>query len=264
MELTDSEKDEFTRLANATFDPGLCSAEDLPWLRAARADYKREQAKERGEVIALATENERHDDECTANNLNGIMPPELPPAMAEPLNERADEIVSLWSAHQNAKNTAEATKEELRTIRLKLGEQLWRLKQVLACPGRDGQWSAFLREHKIPRASADRLVQRHMQLINPPANCINEADSEPTDNEIQILFKSISPRLQRTLRTPASVYSFIALLISSYKCGEFTDRGILVPKPIPATTCTASSDGNPIFKPEFSAAPVASAGEQHG
>ena len=53
MELTDPEREEFTRLANATFDPDLCSEEDLPWLRAARADYEREQALERRDDLSV-------------------------------------------------------------------------------------------------------------------------------------------------------------------------------------------------------------------
>lgn len=40
MNLTESERAEFIMRANATFDPGLWSAEDLPLLRAAQGDLK--------------------------------------------------------------------------------------------------------------------------------------------------------------------------------------------------------------------------------
>ena len=181
---------------------------------------------------------------------------DFPPVASEPLNERADEIASLWSAHLSAKNAARATKEELCNIRAKLGEQLSAVKKMLVSPGRDGQWSGFLREHRIPRATGDRLVARHEKTINPPANCVSEADSEPTEKEIEAFFHTILPRLQRTLRTPASVYSFVVTLASHYGCGEMVDRGILVLKPIPATICTASLNGN-FDEPEMGASVVA-------
>src|ERR1700691_4904977 len=130
---------------------------------------------------------------------------EFPPATLEPQNERGDEIASLWSAHQNAKSAARATKDELRHIRVKLGERLHELKQVLARAGRDGQWSAFLRAHKIPRATADRLVGHYEQSINPDTNLLSEAVSEPTEEDVQRLFLSILPKLQRTLRSRQSL-----------------------------------------------------------
>lgn len=50
MELTDSEREEFTQLANATLDPALWDEADLPILRAARAEHEKEQAQERDDV----------------------------------------------------------------------------------------------------------------------------------------------------------------------------------------------------------------------
>ena len=105
------------------------------------------------------------------------------------------------------------------------------MKQILAKPGRDGQWSGFLREHNIPRATADRLVIRHLRSVNPDANRLSEPVSEPTEEEVQRLFSSILPRLRRLLRTPNSVYSFVSMLTSSYgTCRRVTDEGILVLK----------------------------------
>src|ERR1700682_6463421 len=97
-------------------------------------------------------------DIIDATNTTDCVLPELPSATLESQNELGEEITNLWVAHANAKMAARATNVELRAIRAKLGEQLCRMKEVLAQPGRGGQWSGFLRNSKIPRATADRLV----------------------------------------------------------------------------------------------------------
>jgi len=166
---------------------------------------------------------------------------DFPPVSAEPQNDLGGAITYLWSAHQNARNTVRATNEELRTIRTKLAEQLHQVKGSLARAGRDGQWSGFLREHKIPRATADRLVERHEKTINPTANCVSESISEPTTEDVQKLFASVWPKLMRTLRSRESLDLFIHLLKSHYECGEITDRGIIVLAPAAPTVCQAQN-----------------------
>ena len=151
---------------------------------------------------------------------------DFPTGASEPQDELGDEIASLWLAHVNATTLSKATREEIRTIRTKLAAQLHQMKKSLASPGRDGQWSGFLRERQIPRATADRLVQRHLRSLNPDINCVSESISEPTEQDVVRCFNSILPRLQRALRTPTSVYAFIAMLTDHFECGEITDRGI--------------------------------------
>src|SRR5580704_16695664 len=127
-------------------------------------------------------------------------------------NELGEAITILWSAHLNAKNTVRATNEELRALRAKLGEQLWEMKRLLAKPGRGGQWSSFLAERQIPRATGDRLVARHLRSLDPDENCATEELSEPTDEDVQKLFVALWPKLRRTLRSEKSVDLFVSLL----------------------------------------------------
>jgi hypothetical protein len=115
-------------------------------------------------------------------------------------------------------------------------------------PGRDGQWSGFLRERGIPHATADKLVLRHQRLLNSEVNCASESTSEPTDEEVRKLFNSLWPKLHRVLRTPSSFYHFVSLLTSQYEGSETTDR-----RP---TNLPASSDSL-IIAPELGAAVVA-------
>jgi hypothetical protein len=88
-----------------------------------------------------------------ATDISDLVLPEFPEATTESPSEQmlGEVITSLWSEHLNAKNTARATNEELRVLRAKLAEQLSEMKQILSKPGRDGQWSGFLRERNIPQ-----------------------------------------------------------------------------------------------------------------
>lgn len=145
--------------------------------------------------------------------------PEFPPAFTESQNQLGEAITTLWVAHSNAKIMSRATNEELRSLRAKLGKQLSEMKTLLAKPGRGGQWSSFLMERNIPRATADRLAARHLRSLDPNANRVTEELSEPTDEDVQKIFNSVWPRLRRVLRTPQSLDHFIGLLTACCQCG---------------------------------------------
>jgi hypothetical protein len=179
------------------------------------------------------------------------------PEATDPQTEIGEAITNLWSAHLNAKNTARVTNQELRTIRAKLGEQLSEMKLILSKPGRDGQWSGFLRERNIPRATADRLVERHLRSLNPDENCATEELSEPTEEEIKKLFAAVWPKLRRTLRSRQSVDLFVRLLTAHCEHAELTVHEIPAVMPAAATFDPPSSDGDSLVapvEPEFCSA----------
>ena len=183
------------------------------------------------------------------------------PETIESPNELGESITNLWHSHVSAKNTARATNEELRCIRAKLGEQLSEMKLLLAKPGRGGQWSSFLLERGIPRASADRLVARHQRSLIPEANRLSEAVSEPTAEDVQKLFIAVWPKLSRTLRSQQSLDLFVRLLISQFECSEARDRETSVLAPPPATLVTGPLEGDFTVDPELGVARVAPAHE---
>jgi hypothetical protein len=171
-------------------------------------------------------------------------------------NKIAEEITNLWSAHVSAKNTARATNEELRVLRAKLGEQLSEMKLLLAKPGRGGQWSSFLLERNIPRATADRLVARHQRSLNPDSNLLNEPPSEPTAEDVQKLLIAVWPRLRRTLRSRQSLELFVRLLASQFLSREAKDRESSVPTALAVTFGSAPSDEDFTVEPELESAPA--------
>lgn len=146
------------------------------------------------------------------------------PLTTEHESGMGDQIATLWSAHVNAKRSAKSTNEELRAIRAKLGRQLHEMKSFLAKPGRGGQWSSFLEQRNIPRATADRLVARHQMSLDPDANRLTEPVCEPTEAEVQKLFTHMWPKLRRTLRSQQSVELFVHLLTSSHQHSAGADQ----------------------------------------
>jgi hypothetical protein len=118
------------------------------------------------------------------------------------------EISQLWDIHTSYQDSIKQENHKLRTIRDDLGKLLFHMKQVLAKPGRNGGWSSFLKERRIPRASADRLVARHLQSLNPDANRLSEAASEPTDEEVQKLFNSMRPETATGYQHTTELLSF--------------------------------------------------------
>jgi hypothetical protein len=158
-------------------------------------------------------------------NTTELLATDFTPEKKDLRNELREAITSLWFAHSTAKKVARTTNEELHAIRAKLGEQLSTMKQILAKPGRGGQWSSFLENRGIPRATADRLVARHLRSVNPDVNCVIEDVSEPADEEVQKLFTSVWPKLRRTLRSQQSITLFVRLLTSHFESGKVTDVG---------------------------------------
>ena len=143
------------------------------------------------------------------------------------------EIVQLWHVHGDYKKSIRQETEQFRALRNELGKLLHQMKELLARPGRGGQWSAWLKERDIPRSTADRLVQRYEQSLNPNDNRLVGSISEPTEEEIQKVFFKVIRKLRPVLRTPQSVYRFVDLLTLSCDgtVRRVTEEGILVMKP---------------------------------
>jgi hypothetical protein len=99
------------------------------------------------------------------------------------------EIADLWSVHSQTQTVLGRTKEELRTLRHELGHRLYKMKLLLASPGRGGQWSKFLSAQRIPRASADRYAKAYERMLQPIgeiASCesFRQSPGEPGDKPL--------------------------------------------------------------------------------
>src|ERR1017187_9773401 len=145
----------------------------------------------------------------------------------------ADEIRQLWAVHVEAKTTVKNTKGELKAIRELLSERLYELKQLLARPGRCGQWSSWLKERKISRATADRLVLRY-GADQPGYESPHEAISNPSEDTAEKLARVVWSRFRKVLTSEESVIQFIDCIAELSGVGhEQRAEGLLIFKPAP-------------------------------
>jgi hypothetical protein len=138
----------------------------------------------------------------------------LPAAESAPLDVEVEDklknaIQSLWLAHQKTKAMAMHSNEEFKALRLDLGRKLNQVKSILARTGRGGGWAAYLRSCELPRASAERLIQRYELVVNPKQIDSPETFHEPSDEEVRRLVRNLLPRLRRVLVTPSWMEWFL-------------------------------------------------------
>ena len=141
------------------------------------------------------------------------------------------EIAQLWGFHRGYEGSIEADRFRQRAVGNSLGKLLHSMKAVLATPGRNGKWTAWLKEQKIPRATADRMVARYAEAFHLNSeNRITEAiPAEPTERDICKLFATLWPRIQKTLTTPRSRFDFLKLLAGNCELQrEWHEDGFVV------------------------------------
>jgi hypothetical protein len=145
---------------------------------------------------------------------------ESAPTEVEVENRLHSEILSLWITHQVGKAVARKSNEELRALRLDLGRKLYEMKSILARTGRGGGWAPYLRANGLPRASADRLVDRHEISLDPERKRLSEAIAETTAEDVQRLVRSLLPRLKRILTTSSWVEWFSVEVAFQLELGD--------------------------------------------
>jgi hypothetical protein len=148
-----------------------------------------------------------------------------------------DQIETLWRIRECHANAIAKDRRGMRSVNASLGQMLYNLKAILSRPGRNGQWSAWLKENGIARATADRLVVRFARSIATKPNCLSESTiPEPTEVEIGRLVAAVWDKIEKKLTTPSSLYNFFCCLSgrSSLIC-EYRPGGILVFDPAHTT-----------------------------
>ena len=107
-------------------------------------------------------------------------------------------------------------REERAAFQVELARELYGFKARLVGSGRSGKWSAFLRDIDIPRATADRYVQRwECSLAQVGGNRLSEPISPPTPEEIDRMVNRIKPKLLRVLTTADAIEQFMTALEAS-------------------------------------------------
>jgi hypothetical protein len=163
------------------------------------------------------------------------------PGTAQPGNatneaQPTEEICTLWSDHVRLAASRKATTRELRHNRARLAERLHEMKTLLACPGRGGQWSSWLREKGIRRSTADRLAARYAEVLETGNGDSALAGAIPASPEESVgkLAKSVWRRSGKLLATDDAVARFISRIADISGVGhEQRDEGLLIFMPAP-------------------------------
>ncbi|MGB6688526.1 MAG: hypothetical protein WBE76_11845 [Terracidiphilus sp.] len=156
------------------------------------------------------------------------------PTIRERESEINQEIGRLWSAQKDRDATARRTREELKALRRSLAEHLHEMKGLLVQTGRGGRWASYLREHRIPRATADRYVNLHEStLASSGEKRLTEAIPTSTEERVHLLFGKLLPRLRSVLTTQEAAFLFVCELICGLPDiqGDVTDSGAEVFRP---------------------------------
>lgn len=119
------------------------------------------------------------------------------------------EIRKLWAVHQQYEADVKVERSKLLEVGSSLGELLYAMKRLLAICGRAGRWSAFLRENRIGRASADRLVSKFAAAKGLTQELTHRAISEPNDGQISTMAHRTCDRVESKLPSQRSRYMFV-------------------------------------------------------
>jgi hypothetical protein len=149
-------------------------------------------------------------------------------------NQLTQEITTLWSDHVRLSTDRRTTAKELRQIRASLAERLAAMKSLLSHPGRSGEWRGWLRQHGIPRSTADRLVSRYSEtLCVDRGNVPSGAVSDPATPTHEKLATSVWSSLKKTLATGESVVQFVGCLVTAAGIAhEWRPEGLMIFNPV--------------------------------
>jgi hypothetical protein len=143
------------------------------------------------------------------------------------------EIAKLWGLQKDNRATVRRTRAELKALRLELAEKLHEMKAILVGTGREGRWAPYLREQRLPLATANRHVAEHQaRMAQPAEKLLIEQHVEPTADDARKLAAKLLPTLSRTLISQELVFEFIHELPWNLDVAEVTDTddGLEIPR----------------------------------
>jgi hypothetical protein len=124
----------------------------------------------------------------------------------------AGETVGLWSTREHYRRQMNIQRAEVLKAEAVLGELLFRMKRKLARLGRNGAWSAWLKQNKISRAAADRLVLGYAEPNGLRDELPSREVAEPHEGSICISAHRASERVAGKLQSSRSRMMFLSCL----------------------------------------------------
>src|ERR1017187_9321044 len=138
----------------------------------------------------------------------------------------AGEIVNRWHHREQARHLKNLHETEMLEFDAVLAELLFRKKQMLCRLGRNGQCSLWLRQQRISRSTADRLVAQYAASYGLTDELHQRNIAEPLEGNVCLAASRVCKRLKNMLSTPRSRLMFLSSLADSFGLAvDFNEDG---------------------------------------
>jgi hypothetical protein len=124
----------------------------------------------------------------------------------------AGEIVNRWFHREQSRRLMNLHETEMLEFDAVLAELLFRMKQKLSRIGRGGEWSSWLRQQKIQRSTADRLVAQYAESNGLTDELRHREIIEPLEGNVCSAASRVCKRQKNMLKTPRSRMMFLRCL----------------------------------------------------
>ncbi len=131
----------------------------------------------------------------------------------------AGEIVNRWHHREQSRHLKDLHERQMLEFDATLAELLFRRKQMLCRFGRKGQWSIWLRQQKISRSTADRLVAQYAASHGLADELRHRDIAEPLEGNVCLAAHRTNRRLKNMLSTPRSQMTFLRCMAILFELG---------------------------------------------
>jgi hypothetical protein len=136
------------------------------------------------------------------------------------------EIIFQWHQRKSLQREMSVQQAKLSKMDGVLSGLLFEQKKRLSRLGRNGGWSKWLSQHKIPRSTADRLVMEHVEFFGLQHELPQRERVEPLEGNISQAAYRVSDRHEQMLKTPRSRMMFMSCLADRFGLGvDFGEDG---------------------------------------
>jgi len=134
------------------------------------------------------------------------------------------EILSHWHNRKSFQREMNGLQAEVSRIDGVLSGLLYEQKKRLCRLGKNGGWSRWLKQHKIPRATADRLVLEHIEFFGLRDELPKRERFELPSWKISRAAQEVGERHENMLKAPDSKIKFLWCLAD--RLGVAVDYGV--------------------------------------
>jgi hypothetical protein len=124
----------------------------------------------------------------------------------------AGETVQAWANRRHLARTMNYYKSEVEKADAVLAPLLYRMKCRLSRPGRSGRWHAWLKQNKIERSCADRLVLSCAESLGRRYELPSRYISEPLEGNICLAAHRACKSVEKKLTSPQSRIQYVMCL----------------------------------------------------